>query len=617
MRLTEGERDLFRKLPPVRVSEWAACYLIVPDGPYAGARYRRDVNPYLIGIMDAWGTPGIEEALVCGAPQTGKTLALDACLAYSIERRKGSRMLTMPDDDTVARVVEAKLRPLLQKTAPTRRLLRKIRSGRIAFSDGTSLFLPSAASPSQRASISVMDLFMDEEALYRLLAGQGDPVTDFRERTRSYAHKRKILRISKPVGDESTSIWRDLQRMDEVRDYHVVCPACNKSQPMLEENVVTEHNVKDPERVERERLGRYRCRDCKWHWTDYVRDQAVALGHWEARHSVPDARRVGFYLPAILSGAVSLSEIAAAKLRAEATDDPAVIQAYDNGIWARPYRPVVVHTAEDVVLSLRDAELPPRVLPAGYVALTAGIDMQKRGFYFLVCAWTPRMDCAVVDYGRLKDWDDVAALCFETTYPVQDGGDGERTGLWRAALDTGGGLSEPDGDLTRGEEAYAFVSRYGADLLHAVKGNAHKQLNPVQWTVREKMPHSRTPIRGGLRLYLLDPDYLKRLATGRMSPDARQPLRLHRDCAEDLARQMTAEELVREASGRTRWRRKRRDNHFLDCLCMAMACAHQTWTPSLARLVEGLTAVAGFSGPEYAPEPSERHRAPDEARRMW
>lgn len=225
MRLSEGERSVFARPPRMSVSEWAVRYLIVPDGPYAGARYRRDVNPYLVGIMDAWGEPRVEEVLVCGAPQTGKTLAMDACLAYAVDRRPGPRMLAMPDDDSASKVVEAKLKPLLRRTRPTGRKLRGIRSGKILFPDG-AIYISSAAAASDRATISVKDLFLDEEGLYRPFAGQGDPLTDFKERTRSYAYARKIMRVSKPVGGEESTIWRDLSLMDELREYHVVCPAC-------------------------------------------------------------------------------------------------------------------------------------------------------------------------------------------------------------------------------------------------------------------------------------------------------------------------------------------------------------------------------------------------------
>lgn len=609
---TTGERAIFARPPRLSVSQWAARYLIVPDGPYAGARYRRDVNPYLAGIMDAWGEPRVEEVLVCGAPQTGKTLALDACLAYAVDRRPGPKMLAMPNDDSAGKVIEAKLKPLLRRTRPTGGKFRSIRAGKVVFRDGV-IYIASAASAADRAAISIKDLFIDEEGLFREIQGQGDPLTDFKERTRSYAYASKIMRVSKPIGGEETTIWRDLASVDELRQYYVICPGCGTEQLMLEEQVIAEGGIKDPVRVRRERLGRYRCLHCGYHWTDYVRDVAVSRGEWRAEHPDPGARRIGYHLPAILSSAVSLSEIAAAKLSAQASDDPALIQAYDNGLWARPYRPVITATDAEQVLALRDADLAPRVLPAGYVALTAGIDMQKRGFYYLICAWTHNLDCAIVDYGRLYDWDAVEQLCFATYYPAEDeAGQTGETPLWRAAIDTGGTASEENEALSRTEECYRFVTAHGQDLLMATKGGSHAQTPPVKWTMLERMPRSRQSIKDGLRLYMLDTDYFKCLATARMAETARQPLRLHRECGEDLARQLTAEELVREASGRRRWRRKSRDNHWLDCLCMAMACVHPSWTPSLGRVLEYMAArEATPDAPATAPQ------APAERRFSW
>lgn len=581
--LTETERRIFRKreIPPV--SRWAAQHLIVPDGPYAGARYRRDVNPYLAGIMDAFSERSVEEVVVCGAPQTGKTLCLYACLCWCIDYRPAPRMLAMPDDETLARVVEAKLKPMFRKTRPVRELLGKSKGGRTGFADGTALYLSSAASASQRASISVQDLFLDEESLFRAFAGHGDPVTDFRERTRSYPYTRKIMRISKPVGDETTTIWADLAAMDEVRRYRVVCPACGTEQVMQPENIISEHGVKDPVRVRREKLGRYRCPHCAYHWTDYARDQAVARGRWEADNPLPFPHRVGFHLPAYLSAAVSLSEIRAAQLELEKTDDADAHQAYANGMLAMPYTPVIAKTSEAEVLELVDRELVPCTVPAGYRAVTLGIDMQKVGFWYMAVAWTGRLDGAVIDYGRLQDWEDVYRKVFETEYAVQ--GQEDPVPVWRAALDTGGGL---EGDaISRTEQAYDFLRRYGMGVLWGTKGASHRQSIPVHWTLLERMPQSRTAIPGGLRLYLIDTDYFKTWTTARLQPGSRQPFRLHAGCDGALVRQLTAEQLVRE-KGKRVWKQRRRDNHWFDCLCLCTAAAHSTWTPSLSRILEAV-----------------------------
>ena len=46
-RFTSGERHVFRRRAHISLSVWASQNIVVKDGPYAGGRYRRDVNPYL------------------------------------------------------------------------------------------------------------------------------------------------------------------------------------------------------------------------------------------------------------------------------------------------------------------------------------------------------------------------------------------------------------------------------------------------------------------------------------------------------------------------------------------------------------------------------------------
>ena len=175
---TAGERHVFARQPYVPLSEWAARNLIVRDGPHAGGRYRRDVNPYLVGIMDAWSAPGVEEVVVCGSAQTGKTLVMHAALCYCVARRPGPRMLAMQDDDAMGKVAQLKLLPMFRSSPGVRGMLGKVRAQRIGFRDGTSLFLASAQSPGQRASISIPGVFDPVSREGRILVDGGltDPV---------------------------------------------------------------------------------------------------------------------------------------------------------------------------------------------------------------------------------------------------------------------------------------------------------------------------------------------------------------------------------------------------------------------------------------------------------
>ena len=606
IRFTDGERHVFRKRPYEPLSEWAAANLLVKDGPYAGGRYRKDVNPYLVEIMDTWSHPDVEEVGVCGSAQTGKTLVMHAALAYSVVKRPGPRMLAMQDDESLGKVVSNKLLPMFRASRPVRDLLAKERSGQITFRDSTTIYLASAQSPNARASISIQDLMLDEEALYRQITGQGVPALEFLERTRSYSNTRKVLRESKPIGGDECSIVLALEEYDEVRHYEARCPACMQYNELVEDNLaVTEKGV-SPQEVERRKLGRYRCK-CGYLWTDHMRDRAVNMGRWVAADPVPHPRKVGFVLPAILSKNVSLSEIMAAKMRAEASDSPALKQHYINGMWAKPYRAVVQETEATAILKRIDKNLQARTVPGDVVALTAGVDSQARGFWYTIWGWKPNLASVLVDYGRLPDWDAVHALLFETRYDYEADGpmSGRNLGIWRAGIDSGGTRSD-DKAISRTEDVYRWVRKYGGKRIFACKGASHESVTPVRAVNIDRFPSSRMRILGGLWLYLLDTHYFKSLLFARLAEDARQPITLHKDTDQMFADQLSAESLQRDRNGKLVWVAKRRANHLLDCSMMAHACVDGSWLPSLNQLLEREAAQKAMPVPKlhsHLPEP--------------
>jgi len=605
-----GERDVFRRRPFVPPSVWAEENVIVKDGPYAGSRWRNTTAPYLAEIMDTWANPYTEEVVVCGSPQSGKTSAMYRCVEYAIDRRPGPRMLAMPDDLTLARVSQFKLLPSIKACRPARDKLVKATLDTFTFSDGSVMFLSSAQSQSQRASVSIQDLFLDEESLYKLISGQGDPVTDFIERTTSYHWMRKIMRAAKPVGGEDTSIWQALLACGQIMVYAVVCPACGTEQ-FMRFSQVKFLGCKDTKAMRQERPARYECEHCRYHWSDYARDEAVRRGNWrpvrwneEKRLFLPtDAmhrpRSVGFHLPALISPFVSLSEIAADFL--EAKETPSKWQGFFNGRLAEPHVRTSIKTSWERILEAR-VNLPPRTVPAAAVALTAGFDVQKRGIWFVVRAWADTLESWLVDYGFLPDFEHVRQLLFEAIYPVEGGGE---KGIWRAGMDTGGGETD-DQVWTRTEEIYQWVRANSLGKVFACKGASHAQLQPVKRTPIDRLPKSGKEIPGGLVLHIIDTDYFKRLFHGRLEPDAVQSLHLHAETAEDYAKQVSAEELV-TIKGKAVWRQVRPANHLLDCEMLAAACAAPEWTPGLQLLARAAQAEEQpLAPPRPQPQPHRR-----------
>ena len=225
-------------------------------------------------------------------------------------------------------------------------------------------------------------------------------------------------------------------------------------------------------------------------------------------------------------------------------------------------------------------------LPPGFVALTAGVDMQKHGFWYVVVAWTPELDSYLVDYGSLDDWKDVEMLLFHTRYQVADAD--HKLPIWRAGLDTGGGTTI-DGDWTRTEEAYMWLRRHSSKrVVYGTKGASKKQATRVRLSVIDKMA-PRYPGRKPAKFPVdsicdLSIRKFKELIHYRMDrrEGESQRFKLHSGTGLDFARQILAEEKRRDRRGRIRWVEVRHDNHLLDCMVIASACADNQWTPSLA-----------------------------------
>lgn len=609
-----GERDVFLSRPFVAPSVWAEEHVVVQDGPFAGSRWRNDLAPYLVGIMDCWADPIVEEIVACAVPQIGKTRCMYNCLAWAIDRRPGPRMLAMPDDDALDRAVMHKLMPGMRASRITRTKLGKKTREALAFRDGTVLYFSSAQSASSRASVSVRDLFLDEEDLYRRFVGQGDPVTEFRERTISFENKRKIFRVSKPLGGEESSIWSALMHdCQEIRGYEAMCPACRHLQIMRFAQVKFLNGCRDPRQMKAERLARYECERCHYQWTDYIRDQAVRLGAWRPVRHVADENRfvpcspavkprcIGFHLPALISRFVSISDIAADFLAAK--EDPAKWPGFFNGRLAEPYVPAASKTSAEAILDARVESLPPRTVPGAAVALTCGVDVQKRGLWYVVRAWSEILESWLVDYGFLGTLEEARVLLFDTVYPVEGGG---QKGIWRAGMDTGGGTTD-DGIWTRTEEIYQWIRANGVGKVFACKGASHAQLQPIRRTAIDRLPKSGRLIPGGLVLHIIDADYFKRLIHARFRADHTQPMHLHGQAGADYADQVSAEELVL-VKGKPVWKQVRRDNHLLDCEVLAAACAAAEWMPSLQLLARGM-------GAQPPVERRERREKPEKTRR--
>ena len=94
---------------PVPISAWAEKHRVLEMSAIRG-RWRNVFTPYLTGIMDVSGLPGVETVIICKSPQTGGSECGHNIVGYCIDRLPGPVMYVFPDELTAFRTY-AKLYP--------------------------------------------------------------------------------------------------------------------------------------------------------------------------------------------------------------------------------------------------------------------------------------------------------------------------------------------------------------------------------------------------------------------------------------------------------------------------------------------------------------------------
>lgn len=590
---TPSERLVFQGPEYLTVSELAEKYRQVNAGSLPGP-WMNSRTPYLVNPMDDLSRPEIREVVCCFSPQSGKTQIGWNFMAWAALEQPDTTMLVLPDEKTALRGMKRIM--AIFKSAPRLRRLLSPKSYdatryRLTLRNGMEIFVAWAGSPAELASESVRYVIMDEVDKFPEFSGkEADPMSLARARQTTFPLTRKTLVISTPTTPEG-NIWSTLEaRADVVSDFEVVCQFCGSHQVMDFDQIKFPDNVRDPRVMRRDKPARYECIHCQAHWTDHQRDRAVRAGRWVRREHIENVQVVGYHLPSWNSPFVSLSDVAADFL--DGRHDPAKFMYFITNHKALPWQQTVKAASADVLRSM------PRPYQAGMVpaeayCLTMGVDMQLHGFYYTVFAHTPDRGpdrprtSWMIEHGTLETWDHLEHMVFKSRWPILDttGSPTNSTmGIWRAALDTGGG-AQAGSDWTRPEEAYLFLRNHARQgRIFGTKGSSHRQQARVKRSQVDKLPGSNKPLIGGLVLYMLDTIGLKDAWFWRLSQDSSQPVYFHQTTTDDFFDQLTSEEKRRDKRGVEKWHQVKRQNHYLDCCILNQALVDASWFPALERL---------------------------------
>ena len=575
LKWSRQERRMLKRKIPMRPSAWAEKSIVLPDDSAHPGTYQNKIVPYAAGIMDASFFPSVQEIVICAPSQTGKTTIVNNCLGYAMDRAPGNAVVVYPDEVTAKDNAKDRLLPMIN-------LSPKLREYKTGYEDDEGstkikmshmiLYMAWANSASRLANRPAPYGVADEEDKYPVTAGkrESSPIDLLRNRARTFAHMRKLWRVSTPT-IETGPIWVALTKEAEVVfDYFVCCQACGGFQEMIFENIKWEgRGQADPEKIETQKLAWYECRHCGAKWDDMARTMAVRGGEWrdrahgrslDAALKADQPRVIGFHLRSWISPFVSLSEAAAAFLRGQ--NDFNKLKKFKNDHEAEPWKIILSERLEDRIMALAD-DRPRGMVPGGgkVACLIAGVDTQDDGFFYEIRAFGfgLEMESWGIQEGKVPTFDALVQVLWGNQYKDSDGN------VYPVRLT----LQDAMGHRTA--EVYSFCSRFPGRIF-PTQGK-QTLATPYNFTNLQFYPGTKKPIRGGLRLYRLDTNYYKNKLAGilEIAPGDPGCWYYHSQVTEDWARQMTAEGLNEKGL----WENPAgRANHAWDCAVLILL-AHE------------------------------------------
>ncbi len=552
-------------------------------------KWKNLFTPYLVGIMDAAGTPGVETVIICKSPQTGGSESGHNIVGWCIDRSPGPVLYVFPDEITARENARDRIIPMI--TGSPR--LREYMTG--ASDDASSLrinlahmpvYLGWSGSVSRLGNKPIRTLILDELDKYKNPKNETNSEKLAEMRTLTWRSRKHIVKISTPTTADGP-IWKALTEEAGARfDYHVRCPHCGMFQLMAFERLAWPDKDTDREPAAEEvfarRLAWYPCEHCGAVWDDGDRDRAVRRGEWRERGSgltlvahLETYRpvKVGFHIPAWLSYFVSLSEVASAALKYKATGRLDDLKTLQNQYKAEPWVQERAVRSEDAVLALCDDRPRGRVPGAidgepRTAVLLAGVDTQKGHFRYVIRAFgfgEPEASW-LIQCGTVESFEALDAVLWRNVYADAEG----RTYTVRAAMiDAMGG---------RTAEVYRYATQHRGRVFPWQ--GVRSMTQPYTPTPQEYFPDmkgNKVKIPGGINLWRCDTTFFKNDLAYKLSvhPDDPGSFRLHgneRGELEEYAREMCAEVYDDEEQAWINPHRKA--NHFWDCEVMVKALAY-------------------------------------------
>jgi phage terminase large subunit GpA-like protein len=299
--------------------------------------------------------------------------------------------------------------------------------------------------------------------------------------------------------------------------------------------------------------------------------------------NIPENATYSQWNSGLCSPFVTWGKRAERMVKAEMSGEEDKVQTAVNTNFGELYTPGLTGDLPDWEGLLKHrTDFAPLQLHRGILHIVMGVDVQKRGLYFIIRGYGARGTSWLIQHGYLigetaEDdvWEQLAMIMLSPIDGVH---------IEKVLIDAGFRPDKPDaGSVHR---VYDFCRQY-AFLAFPCKGRSTMGGRPYAISqIEVKGDGQKRPFSTGL--VMTDTDYFKSLVHTRIKTPLGHPgaFYLHNEADEAYARQVLSEvRIVHPGKTRPEWKPVRRDNHYFDA---EVLCAVGAYTLNVQMIPEGV-----------------------------
>jgi phage terminase large subunit GpA-like protein len=449
------------------VSQWASKYRVVSmervADPSLAGFWQNERTPYLVEVMDAVNDPSINEIVFKKSAQVGGTEVGNNIIGYFIHIDPATILYVAENEGKANAWSVESFAPMLRDTPALADIMGVARqrdsTNRIeskAFRGG-HFALAWSTSPATLSSRPRRVVITDETDAFEPTK-EGDPIGLAEARTKTAGAQRKIIHISTPR-DEETSTVEPLYLNSTRERYFVPCPHCEEFQFLTWRDEETGlRNVRWED--DQPETAAYYCKACAEPFAEDDKEWMLANGEWLSTNSEYSGNRRGFWINELYSPFSTWADMAKAYI--ESKNHPEKLKVFVNTRLAETWK----NDGEKIDyadLKFKEEDYEAEV-PDGVLLLTAGVDVQDDRIECEVIGWGLDFESWSIAYkvfygspAGKEVWDDLKAFLTRDF----DGTSGDTFKVKAACIDTGGHYTQ---------EAYKFCKQNAGRKFWAIKG---------------------------------------------------------------------------------------------------------------------------------------------------